>query len=94
MLLNIVILSAGCLWSFKFSMDVFVPWITNIVAATLLLCVHRCSLGDPTSMAPEPCQPNLVILRGVDYYCLPRDIFIVSPPISGILCLQRLCAKN
>ena len=67
MLLNIIKLSSGFLWSFKFSIDVFVPWIANILAAISLLCVHCCSLGDPTSMAPEQCQPSLFILRGVDY---------------------------
>ena len=35
----VIVLSGGCLWSFKFNIDVFVPWITNIMAATLLLCV-------------------------------------------------------
>ena len=91
--MNIIVPSGGCLWSFKFSTDIFVSWITNIVAATLLLCVHRCSLGNPTSMAPEQCQPNLLILRGVDY-CLPRDIVVVSPPNGEVLCLQRLCARD
>ena len=92
MLLNIIVLSGGCLWSFK-CIDVLVPCITNMLAAILLLYVHCCSLGHPTSMAPEQCQPNLLILRGVDYH-LPRDIFVISPPTSGILSLQRLCARD
>ena len=91
----VIVLSGGCLWSFKFSIDVFVPWITNIMAATLLLCVHCCSVGNPTSIASEQCQPNLLILKGVDIdYHLSRKIFIVSPPIGDILCLQRLCVRD
>ena len=42
------------------------PWIANIMAATLLLCVYGCSFGDPTSLAPEQRQPNLLLLSGVD----------------------------
>ena len=57
------------------------------MATTALLNVHHCSLGDPSSMAPEQCWRSLFILRGIDY-CLLK--ILSSPPIGGILCLQKL----
>ena len=50
---------------------VSVSWIVNIMATTVLLYVHHCSLGDSTSMAPAQCRQSLLILRGIDY-CLRR----------------------
>ena len=64
----------GKIWSIKFNIDVSVSWIVNIMAATVLLYVHHCSLGDHTSMAPEQCQQSLLTLRGVDY-CLHKKRF-------------------
>ena len=62
MLLNIIVLSSSYLWSIKFNIQDFVLWIINIMIANVLVYLHHCSLGYPTSMPAEQCWHLHIII--------------------------------